>query len=374
MFDPTTSEAIGRCICSQVSPDGPALSAAPAGLTTDPSGPPVAHANLSPRQAEALGLLTSGTYGPSSSTLSASAALSQSLANRWRVLTASLGSTLYKLTWKARATPQGRLIFALRASVRRTYASDCTGWPTPCSQDGPNGGPGQGIDRLPGAAALAGWPTPTVGNSEGSQMAKDASPTGRRPDGSKATVALPAIAQLAGWPTPRASENVQTNLDQIAKLGSSWLGQNRGATVSTMAQLAGWPTPMAGTPAQNGNNAAGNSDSSRKTVELAGWATPATRDWHSASGSEEFLEERLAQSRGKPLSEQAFAQLPPDQPARLTVDGHLLTGCSAGMESGGQLNPEHSRWLQGFPAEWALCAPTETASVLKKRRATSKPI
>lgn len=28
------------------------------------------------------------------------------------------------------------------------------GWPTPCSQDGPNGGPNQGTDRLPGAAQL----------------------------------------------------------------------------------------------------------------------------------------------------------------------------------------------------------------------------
>jgi hypothetical protein len=37
----------------------------------------------------------------------------------------------------------------------------------------------------------------------------------------------------------------------------------------------GWPTPMAGTPAQNGNNEAGNNDSSRKTVALAaGWPTP----------------------------------------------------------------------------------------------------
>jgi len=37
--------------------------------------------------------------------------------------------------------------------------------------------------------------------------------------------------------------------------------------------LATWPTPMAGTPAQNGNNAAGNNDSSRRTVELAHWPT-----------------------------------------------------------------------------------------------------
>jgi hypothetical protein len=29
-----------------------------------------------------------------------------------------------------------------------------TSWPTPCGQDGPNGGPAQGADRLPGACAL----------------------------------------------------------------------------------------------------------------------------------------------------------------------------------------------------------------------------
>jgi hypothetical protein len=36
------------------------------------------------------------------------------------------------------------------------------GWPTPCQQDGPKGGPSQGTDRLPAAAHLAGWATPTT--------------------------------------------------------------------------------------------------------------------------------------------------------------------------------------------------------------------
>jgi hypothetical protein len=36
-------------------------------------------------------------------------------------------------------------------SSRRTV--DLVGWPTPCQQDGPKGGPSQGDDRLPGAAA-----------------------------------------------------------------------------------------------------------------------------------------------------------------------------------------------------------------------------
>ncbi|EPG6694768.1 DNA cytosine methyltransferase [Pseudomonas aeruginosa] len=131
-------------------------------------------------------------------------------------------------------------------------------------------------------------------------------------------------------------------------------------------------------------------------AQLAGWATPAARDWVSASASAEFLAERLEQTRGKPLSEQAFtlagwptctandaekrgkvsyrenapiglnAIATLSGPARLTAHGQMLTGSSAGMESGGQLNPAMSRWLMGLPAAWDECAPEPLA----KRRKT----
>jgi len=162
----------------------------PDGLTTNPSGLDHAHVNLSARLAKVLGLLTSGTSGPRSIGSSASAALQSSLVSRLRLLTAYSGSTLYKLTWKTRATPAQQSIFALRASAHRTSDSDFIGWRSPNTVDaklGNRNGPGQvqlchqvlltpatsdtnGIREMDGKrsgglntqANLAGWPTPTV--------------------------------------------------------------------------------------------------------------------------------------------------------------------------------------------------------------------
>ena len=167
-----------------------------------------------------------------------------------------------------------------------------------------------------------------------------------------------------GWPTPRSSDqHCETEAAAAKEMNRDHAGG--GAKLAVATHLAGWPTPQTsdhrpGHESRADDTARGNLND--RSV-LAGWATPSARDWHSASGSQDLMDERAAQSRGKPLSEQTWTLLP--GPARLTASGKILTGSSAGMESGGQLAPAHSLWLMGFPPEWENCAPPATRSSRK---------
>lgn len=157
----------------------------------------------------------------------------------------------------------------------------------------------------------------------------------------------------SGWPTPTAN---------------SWkhpsnAGREGGLNLQTAAALSGWTTPSAsdGTRGGTGITPGMSGSSLAQLVKLAGWPTPTATDGKGGYQGGRVRNGKLSTDRLD-----VTAQLV--EPMRLTVSGDLLTGFSAGMESGGQLNPELALWLMGLPDEWANCAPTAMPSLRRSRK------
>lgn len=129
---------------------------------------------------------------------------------------------------------------------------------------------------------------------------------------------------------------------------------------------SGWPTPKVTDTNGPGNSTNRQGGMALHTcAQLAAWTTPQA---HDVSGRSKTQKEIHGTKHGCACLVRDTDKINTDQPVRLTDSGELLTGSDAGMTSGGQLNPAHSRWLMGLPQEWDDCAPTETPSTLKRRR------
>ena len=289
--------------------------------------------------------------------------------------------------------PSGLPISRLRASARRTSDNGSGGWPTPDAEAHNThdtkwverrekqrarkiNGNGFGL-TLGMAAQTAGWQSPTTGDAKGRKYQRD------RRDPEK----------------PR-----------LSKEGLS----------------AGWPSPMAGTPAQKGNNEAGNNDSSRKTVDLiVGWPTPDTgegphgprgvstknvhqsaRDLQAAARIAGWATPRSVESghtKGNPsraenhrsrLEDQVYLSgwaTPAERdhrhpnaksyadrgggkkgeqlPNQAAHSGPTPSSSVAPTEKRGALHPAFSLWLMGYPSQWMALAPSR-ASARSAARAT----
>jgi hypothetical protein len=171
---------------------------------------------------------------------------------------------------------------------------------------------------------------------------------GKKPaDGSERPrfLKLPGAAQLVGWPTPRAEDSEST-------------GAHRGTpdTLTSAARLSGWPTPTARdhfpphTPEYiaekkaQGHGMANLSD----VVMLTGWATPTSRD-HKDGDCDLTV-----------------------TPDRCLLGRQVLMSSTAPTGKRGALNPDHSRWLMGFPRAWGSSGVTAMQSCRKLPRGSSK--
>ena len=317
-----------------------------------------------------------------------SAALQKQMTLALMRRTESSGSTLYSMTWKTQITPALRLLFRLRASVRRTSATERTGWPTTRSADGEKNvrtleGSLSEIARkgspqdLNMAALMVGWPTPRTSDTNGAGLHGDGgmdlrtsaqltgwptTTTRDWKDGGNPDVNVPLnallgrVVWLAGWPSPTVGNSKGSqSFEGLSVTGMTPDGRKVAVALPHVATIAGWPTPMAGTPAQNGNNEAGNNDSSRKTVDFVKW---------------DDMVFRMGPERKENMG---YAKWP-HMPARLTADGRMQIGYTAETVSGGQLNPAHSRWLMGLPPEWDACGVTAMPSTRKQPSRSSKAI
>ena len=133
-------------------------------------------------------------------------------------------------------------------------------------------------------------------------------------NGTWSTDTLDVTAQLTGWPTPTSrtfGENLEVELARRARMKlSNGSGNGAGLTTALAAQMVSWPM---------------NSDLNNISV------------------------------------------------IRANLIGAELTNCTVKIENGGQLNPEHSRWLMGYPADWALSVAMVTLLSRKSHKNSSKP-
>lgn len=256
-----TFVASRKPISSPASVSGALPSGSLDGATTDLFGQALAPASRSQARGAARVAETLGISGRSGTTSSESSRLQSCLESRLQTRLASRGSTLFSLTWKARATPWRRRICALRASVPRTSGSACSSWATPGAYDGKGDATlGTVLERLARGgrqittamqARLVGWPTTTATDALRFPS----------PDFTTRNITLNHAAILASWPTPDAaamnvSADVGRHMERLARLKAKHgNGNGAGLTLGIVAQLAASGPMPTGCPAETGKPA-----------------------------------------------------------------------------------------------------------------------
>ena len=208
-------------------------------------------ANLSPSQVEKKVKKIQDTSGQSILDLSKNVG-QLGLLEKMLVDTLNSVSTPYSRTWRVKVTPQGRLVFQLRASVQTTKEKESGSWPTPNARDWKDSmnkvPPSVGKTRghsLGMKVAQRLWRTPDNmaggSNLPGIKKALDEGHL-KRPSGQQIQIRLEdQVKEPRLWPTPRASQAMNENLETVEKrvMKKGFLG------AKLEEKIAIWPTPAA---------------------------------------------------------------------------------------------------------------------------------
>lgn len=368
MFWETTSEVSPSAISSPGLASGLAPSETPAGPKTAPSGPEAHPVSRFRSQDSGRAMPTNDISGPLFNASSPSSALQFCLESKLRQRMAGSGSALFAMTWRALDMPAGAPLCQQQASGRRTFATGFTGspWPTPNVADDNNSrvrdpqaySARRGVysNLATTSQALAAWPTPNTSSGGRSISTDRMDATGKTTDGRKHTASLEHAAKFAGWSTPSARDWKDSEGMSVTGVNPDGTERTRLDQLPRQANLASWPTPVmqdAESSARHGYMDEGHAGTTMlDAARLASWPTPRTAD--AVAGPDYAIADRM-ESGGMSLPTTAALA----GPARLTASGHLRIGSSAGIGSGGQLHPAHSRWLMGLPSSWDRAAPSK---------------
>ena len=312
MFEEATSPDTRSATSLPAAGSGAYRSEVRDGETIEKCGPEAVPALASPRQVKAAGLemlVTSGLIGSGSS---GSVALQSCLESRLVRRLDMAGSTLFKLTWRRKRTPLGRLYLEQQALGLRTSGKGCTSVPTP---NLPSGGP--------------------------------------NPRGSKGELPMGGIVQLATVPTPMAGSPATETYNAAGNTDYS----------CRIVELASVTTPRNEDSESTGAHR-GVADTLHSHVKLSAVTTPSERDYKDSPGMSASGVDPDGSIRSR------LDQLP--RQAQLADGGGTATGGQGATASTGQLDPAYSRWLMGVPPEWDGFVCTATASLSQQRRSSSR--
>ena len=324
-------------------------------------------------------------------------------------------STRSSLTWKEKATPQGRSLFQLSVSMHRTKGTESgsspdapKAWATPQATDGTRSGQIRTRDQLSEKAKKGGcknlreevhqypepsslWLTPNAMDSlpprspEALKKQYDKNRKGRDTHSTlREQVVYPKPSSL--WPTPRATSRMAYAEKPSKSQIEGTHGWNLNAAVTDSLSPDPhrlWPTPDASIRGarknQNGHQVTLQDAVSGQTPEARAkmgfpepdpiWPTPRANKVHPVITEEN--REKLANRNKSNLEEVVAGRMWPTPMAHEARLGYQdrsrgkkgtqesLTTKVINAQGGrdkvyGQLNPTWVEWLMGYPTEWTV--------------------